>query len=391
MAVYRIIYGVLAAAAVIFSQAYAGHLSSVLLITVLLLPCISLLMAVVCRAAFKLRFDEKQELLRKGEELYLRITAVNRFIFPCSAAVIAVSLPGKPENKKANMVFSMAPLQKRMLNVTVPNEYRGEYEFSLDRIFFYDILKLFRLSKRLKLKKDILVVPRIFDVQVGQSDFSVTNDDTRFTAVGAVSGERSYVRKYAEGDDVRRIHWKLSSKQEDYMVWQSTKGQASDIAVLCDMTDAGPVMADAVLEAALAVCLFNLKRGRSSVIFCYDTDMQGTRCIPINSSETLHEAQQLTARLNAYEGKPDFTEQVKSVVLDREKTDAAVLITHSAGSAVAKLAEELSADSSVCVLQIGGSEAGRFPADMKRIKYAEIDPRNMREEISRAIHTIYRI
>lgn len=391
MAVYRIIYGVVLAAAVIFSQSYAGHLSSVLLITVLLLPCISLLMAVVCRAAFKLRFDDKQELICKGQEIYMRISAVNRFIFPCSAMAIDVSLPDKPENKKGSMVFSLAPLQKRILNLTVPNEYRGEYEFSLNRVFFYDVLKLFRLSKKLKLKKNILVTPRLFDVQGGQSDFSVTDDDTRFTAIGAVSGERSYVRKYSEGDDVRRIHWKLSSKQEDYMVWQSTKGQASDITVLCDMTDAGAHAADAVLETALAVCLFNLKRGRSSVICLYDPDMQGTRCIPVTSFDTLQEAQQLTARLNTYAGNPDFVSQVKSVITERDKTDSAVLITHSAGSDLARLAEELSAEASVSVLQIGRNETGQFPANPSRIKYAEIDPRNIRDDISRALHVVYRI
>lgn len=389
MAAYRIIYGALLAAAVIFSQVYSGHLSSVLLITMLLLPCISLLMAVVCRAAFKLRCDDKQELLCKGDELYMNITAVNRFIFPCSAALIDVSLPGKPEGKKANIVFSLSPFQKRTLNLTVPNEFRGEYEFSLNRVFFYDILKLFKLSKKLKLRKMILVMPRLFEVRGGKSDFSVNDDDTRFTAVNAASGERSFVRKYADGDDVRRIHWKLSSKQEDYMVWQATKGQASDIAVVCDMTDAGAAASDAVLEAALAICLFNLKSGRSSVICCYDPDLQGTHYIPITNIEALREAQLLTARLNAYAGEPDFVSQIKSVLVDKERTDAAVLITHSTDAALARLAEELSADTSVSLLQIG--ESTGVPINLKRIKYAEIDPRNIGEDISKALHRIYRI
>lgn len=389
MAVYRIIYGVILVAAVVFSQVYAGHLSAVVLITTLLMPCISLLMAIVSRAAFKLHFDDRHELLCKGGELYMRIAAVNCFIFPCSAATIEVSMPDKPESRMANLVFSLAPFQRRVLNLKVPAEYRGEYEFSLNRVVFYDILKLFRLRKKLKLSKRLTVTPRLFEVRGGQPDFSVTEDDTRFTAVSSASGERSFVRKYAEGDDVRRIHWKLSSKQEDYMVWQSTKGQASDIAVICDMTDAGPLLADAVLEAALAFCLFNLKSGRASVICCYDPELHGTRSIPVTSPEALQEAQRLTAGLNVYAGEPDFVAFIKSVLTDREKTDAAVLITHNAGSALARLAEELSADCSIALLQIGAG-AG-VPVNLNRVKYAEIDPRNIGEDISKAVHGIYRI
>lgn len=388
MAVYRIIYGIILVAALIFSQAYAGHLSSVTLITVLVLPCISLLMTVVCRFAFRLHFDGKREVLCKGDELFIRIPVTNRFIFPFSSAVIDVSMPSDRDNQKACMVFSLAPLQRRMLKVTVPAKYRGEFVFSLDRIFFYDIFRIFRISRKLNYSKSVLVVPRIFDVQGGQTDFSSVDDDTRFTAVTAASGERSFVRKYTDGDDIRRIHWKLSSKQEDYMVWQTTKGQAAEISVLCDLTDAGADKADAIIEAGLAVCLYNLKSGKASALCCYDGDIHGTRRISVALPEALYAVQEETAKLKTYEPEPYFPSWVRSVMSSKENPDAVVLITHTAGQPLAKIAEELSNESSVAVLLVGNAEGAYYLSRLNNVRYAEVNPDNIHSEISKAILTI---
>ena len=386
MAVYRIIYGVLLTAALVFSQAYAGHLSSVILITMLILPCISLFMAVVCRFAFSLSFNETREVLCKGEELYIRIPVSNRFIFPFSSAVIEAAMPTVEDNKKACMVFSLAPFQKRILKITVPAAYRGEYELTLERVIFWDMFRLFKISKKLWLSKKVLVMPRLFDVQGGQTDFASPDDDTRYTAVNAASGERSFVRKYTDGDDIRRIHWKLSSKQEDYMVWQTTKGQASEISVLCDLSEAGADKADAIIEAGLAVCLYNMKCGKASVLCCYDRKLCDTRMIPIQLFDALYSAQEETAALTSYEPEPYFPAWARSVLGGRESS--AVLITHTADPDLAKLAEELSAVSPVAVLLTGASEGEHRLSRLNNVRHAVINPENIRNEISKAILTI---
>ena len=390
MAVYRIIYGVLLAAAMVFSQVYSGHLSSVLLITVLLLPCISLLMVIVSRFAFKIRFDGKKEVLCKGDELFIRIPVSNRFIFPFSSAVIEASMPTLDDNSsnRACMIFSLAPFQRRLLKLTVPAKYRGEFEFSLDRIIFYDIFRLFKIKRKLNLSKSVLVAPRLFDVQGGKADFSSSEDDTRFTAVNASSGERSFVRKYTDGDDIRRIHWKLSSKQEDYMVWQTTKGQASEITVLCDMTDAGPDKADCVVEAGLAVCLYHLKNEKSSALCLYDREKAGTVSIPITQPGLLYNAQEETAKLKPYPPEPYFPDWARSTLSDRENPEAVVLITHTMDPALGKLAEELSADSPVAVLIVGNGEGMHRLSGLRNVRCARLNPENIQNEISRAILTV---
>ena len=391
MATYRIIYGIVLAAALAFSQAYAGHLSSVLLITVLVLPCISLAMTVISRFAFKLRFDDKREVLCKGSELFIRIPVFNRFIFPFSSAVIEVSLPTAEDSKKAVMVFSLAPLQSRLLKITVPASYRGEYDFTLERVVFWDLFRLFKITKKLKLSKKVLIVPRLFDVQGGQTDFASADDDTRFTAVNSAAGERSYVRKYTDGDDVRRIHWKLSSKQEDYMVWQATKGQASEISVLCDMTNAGADRADAIIEAGLAVCLYNLKSGKASVLCCYDRSLSGTRMMPIHVPEALYGAQEETAVLGTYEPEPYFPAWARSMLIGsggKDSSAAIVLITHTATPDLAKLVEELSVDSPVAVLLTGAGEGEHRLTRLRNVRHAVINPENIQNEISKAILTI---
>ena len=52
MAVYRFAYIAALAAAVVFSQAYAGHLSSVMLITLAVLPVVSFIFTFTAKIAF---------------------------------------------------------------------------------------------------------------------------------------------------------------------------------------------------------------------------------------------------------------------------------------------------------------------------------------------------
>ena len=81
MTAYRIAYAAFFAAALAFSQIYAGHLSSVTLITVLVLPFVSLFIAAIERFALKLVFDCASVTVERGTEVRVQLTVKNRFIF----------------------------------------------------------------------------------------------------------------------------------------------------------------------------------------------------------------------------------------------------------------------------------------------------------------------
>ncbi len=396
MAVYRFAYIAALAAAVVFSQAYAGHLSSVMLITFAVLPAVSFIFTFTAKIAFFFRFDISEDTVEKNNPLKVRIFIKNRFIFPSSTTYIKASMPGFSEKKDARIIFSLAPFQTKNLNLTYTAEYRGEYDVSFDTVYFYDYLKLFRLKKELRLHKKITVTPRIIDVSAVGGLITASDEENEKQALNSVRGERSFTRKYAEGDDVRNIHWKLSAKQDDYMVWQNAENLSSQAVIVCDLISRGETekekaaYTDAVLESALAVALYNMKNDCGSLLSFYNADKGQMTDINTEHMSHLYNAAYMAATVKDYKGEPSFYSSCKRHFTDITKS-AAILVTPHGNKELAKLAEELAALSEVRILLLGEAETGvkRYLDTLRNVAVAEVDPFNIDAEIDEAIRKLY--
>ncbi len=75
---------------------------------------------------------------------------------------------------------------------------------------------------------------------------------------GSDLSEVRALRQYEPGDEIRRIHWKLSSKMDEYIVKEPSLPLDNSILVFWDKTlygvDADPLRADAMAEVVLAIC-----------------------------------------------------------------------------------------------------------------------------------------
>lgn len=397
MAVYRFAYIAALVAAVVFSQSYAGHLSSVVLITIMILPLLSLVFTFIAKLSFSFRFDISEDTVEKNHSLRVRIYIKNHFIFPASTTYIKASMPGFSEKKDARLIFSLSPFQSKNLNLTYTAEYRGEYDITFDTVYFYDYLKIFRLKKKLNLHRKITVTPRIIDIDSGSGFMAVSDEENENQALNSSKGERSFTRKYAEGDDVRNIHWKLSSKQEDYMVWQNAENMSSHAVVLCDLTAFGDsekeraLYTDAVLEAGLALSLYNLKNDCNGVLSFYDGAAKLSRNFPIEHLSHLYGAAYIAAVITEYEGEPSFYEECKKHFTDNTR-NAAILITPHGDRELVKLAEELAAITDVRILLTGEAEEGvkRYMSTLRNVTVAEIDPSDISAGLNEAVRKLYR-
>ena len=397
MAAYRFAYLSLLVVAGVFSQAYAGPLSSVIFITLLILPVVSFVLALTARLAFKLSFDNSPVMIEKGDRLKLQVLVKNRFIVPCSCVYITAFMPNINGSNEARLIFSLGAAQKRLLNLTYDTEFRGEYEFSLDKAYFYDIFKVFKFKKKLDLKKKVLVTPKIHDIGGGEGHSSDTDEESNIQSFNYSGGDRSFVRKYKDGDEIKRIHWKLSSKQEDYMVWQTVKNCSPKIYIVCDLTKPafderyGSAITDCILEAALTISLYNIKNDRLSVLSYYDYEKAISQRLTVSDLKQLYEASEETARVKSYIGEQGFSEEARKPFLEGDNESVIILITHRGDSELAKLAEELSRIKSFNLIVIGKAEeqAENYIKDLKNINYVTADINDFRNEISKAVSQIY--
>lgn len=397
MAAYRFAYLSLLVVAGVFSQAYAGPLSSVIFITLLILPVVSFILALTARLAFKLSFDNSPVMIEKGDRLKLQVLVRNRFIVPCSCVYITAFMPNINGSNEARLIFSLGAAQKRLLNLTYDTEFRGEYEFSLDKAYFYDIFKVFKFKKKLGLKKKVLVTPKIHDIGGGEGHSSDTDEESNIQSFDYSGGDRSFVRKYKDGDEIKRIHWKLSSKQEDYMVWQTVKNCSPKIYIVCDLTKPafderyGSALTDCILEAALTLSLYNIKNDRLSVLSYYDYEKAISQRMTVSDLNQLYEASEEAARVKSYIGEYGFSEEARKPFLEGDNESVIILITHRGDNELAKLAEELSRIKSFNLIMIGKAEeqAENYIKNLKNINYVTADINDFQNEISKAVFQIY--
>ena len=397
MAACRIAYAALLVAALAFSQTYSGHLSSVFLITILVLPIVSLLMAVIVRLALKLEFDCSTVIVERGTEVKLQLTARNMFILPCSAMYITASMPDVEDQRDAKLIFSLGLLQKKQLNFIYPSNFRGEYKITIDKVYIYDILKIFKLRKTFDLKKHVLVVPKMYNT-AGSSEYSLsTNDETEMQTSDFSGGERSFVRKYNDGDDIRKIHWKLSSKQEDYVVWQEVKNRFRDAIVFCDVSEYfdDPVKnaqyIDTVLEIGLAACMHNVKQDRDCVFAYYNKEYSRLHCLPVTSRGEFFLAVKTAAGIKGYKGEPKFSEEAKKLFANNENTPQTVLVTSDSSERLIQLSKDISALSDFSMILAGktSKEIEESIKAMKNVRFASLERDRLDSDISEVLSKIY--
>ena len=397
MAAYRIAYAALLAAALAFSQIYAGHLSSVVLITVLILPLVSLIMAVIVRFSLKLAFDCTPVTVERGTEVKARLTVKNRSPFPCSSLFITASLSDPEDQRGSKLIFSLGMLQTKQLNFIYPSNFRGEFEITVSKVCIYDILKIFKLKKDVDFKKSVLVVPKIYNpMGFGGSDL-VTEEEAAAQTSDYSGGERSFVRKYNNGDDIRKIHWKLSSKQEDYMVWTEIKNRFQSAVVFCDLSRysddkvRNAKNADAVIEIGLAACFYNIRQGRECVLAYYSEEYGKTCFMPVSSIKELYDTAILTASIQGYKGEPSLESESEKLFSQNENPPATLLITCDGSESLVRTAKKITAYSEVSVILVGNPRGTVENSlnSLKKVRFSSIDLNIDSEKISKALSHIY--
>lgn len=151
-----------------------------------------------------------------GEEIFLTVRK-NGF-FPTGAMQIKGNIDGQ---KYAINVYLRGKCQGKISFPIDCSKY-GIYKIKTDKVFLYDIMRLFH--KKLYTNKEIsvIVVPKVYPVTT-QWDYNeqlYEQESDRYSEKepGDDPSQIFDIRDYQEGDRLSRIHWKISMKLNRVMV-----------------------------------------------------------------------------------------------------------------------------------------------------------------------------
>lgn len=300
---YFFIYVIIYAGALIFTQALRSPLSSLMYVFVWLLPLFSLLYMFTGLAAVKVYAETTHEEITKNTLLRFKINIINDAILPYPFIEADIMLPNDDIVRciEKRVGINLAPLGFYNIAEQIKFKYRGEYNIGISKIYIYDLFRIFRITLNMDVFTSVFVTPRrLFLESDSKSAASDINTDSMKNIVGVDRSELNEIRDYQNGDHMKSIHWKLSSKTQELMVKEYAMNSGKTVYIFVDLAahydksnpvysdDINEYMADGVIEIALAAAARELRDGNSCTMIWYDERIgSGAQVYPLQSPEDI--------------------------------------------------------------------------------------------------------
>ena len=263
----RLLYFVI----VIFSLSvvffYGGKVPYLILYTVLAISVWSVLSAIISAKACVMTSSLDKQSITKGETVALVLDIQNKS--PLFFPYINISFKKLEEfdfNNSAKSVSSV-PFSRQRYQIDMVGKYRGVYDLNILEIRVMDFLGLFNIPITLKKTQPVTVFPRILDIGA----FSIVDrkkmnsDRTQNYQMNEDLTAVSDVRNYLAGDNMRKIHWKLTARMQELMSKNYEHVTKSSMTMLLDLSQSVGDdqlrlrLEDKMIEVAVSMIYFLLK------------------------------------------------------------------------------------------------------------------------------------
>lgn len=206
-----------------------GEIGVILMTFVLTAPLVSLIFALYARKRIKVTFD-CDGYVKKNNRLTVRVTVEKNGRFPLGIVQIDTYASEVFSQEKSIYKLSLAGTDKKTFTYQVNARTGGNGEISVVSVYSCGFLGFvrFRVKSELPVPKSVGVIPEIPQIKSSSklfrsiADSVLTSDDeeSNYSAVlfSANTTPGYEHREYVQGDALKRINWKLSTKKDKLMV-----------------------------------------------------------------------------------------------------------------------------------------------------------------------------
>lgn len=210
-------------------------------------------------------------------------TIKNDSIFPVSAVTFEVEFQDMSDEGtiKRKIKTPVAAKEKRNIHTVVTTSHSALIECRIKKVRAYDAFGIIHFKiKNIKDKTKLLITPAIAEesyIQSNRNAYIIDSDKYSETQKGDDSSQVFEVRNYVPGDDIRRIHWRLSSKQDELIVKEYSKPIDEDCIVMLESGigsndgEKRKSAADGILSVFMRLALELLENEQSFLIYWYST------------------------------------------------------------------------------------------------------------------------
>ena len=212
---------------------YGGPVSYGFFAAVTLVPFISLLYTLIVLFRFKIYQDVNRKNVVSGSISDFYITLQNEDFFTYSGIRITFYSPfstisGIDEDAE----YELPPHSGIKKETSLFCKYRGEYEVGVKKIIIRDYLKIFRLTFKNREPFRVNVLPAVYRPVALKTLENI--DTASVDSLGGNTEPDVTVREYVPGDDIRKIHWKLTAASGKLLVRNTTGEEKQGIGIIMD-------------------------------------------------------------------------------------------------------------------------------------------------------------
>lgn len=270
-----------------------GFLPYTIFYIVLITPVISFLYLFIIYSTFKYSERLGKREYQKGEILDYTLEIHNRSPFYIAYFTVFMHVEGQMLIKDMKTEhLSIKPFDKLIFQFRVPAFYRGKYNIGVSKIIIRDFLNIFSFRYTPGETKHILVFPRILPfeelnipyIRFSENEYISRNKDKGNTEI-------QHIRDYMNGDSLKKIHWKLSSKHNKLLTKETNVSSEKEYWIIINLekltgeTEEILKAEDRTIEVLVSVARFFINSGivlkvyfnKNEQFFLTFSDMNGFR------------------------------------------------------------------------------------------------------------------
>ena len=283
MALRRIVYFIMLYAILTYNVLYQTHDGMVMLIFFAAASISSAAMMLICGFNLKCGYEHNTVYVRRKNEFEVKYRIKNVAPFPVMSAQM---LSG---DKKNALTFAVGGRCETFVSKKASMEHCGCYSIEVNKISLYDFFRVFRFKIKNPGVVKIVSLPRLFDVNTGDYIYSMTGIQENEGNTAEKSGsEISSIREYSDGDSIRNIHHKLSSRMSTLMVKEyMSEEDDENVYIFCPAIVKDADRMDNMLELMYNMMYIKLKqKGKVAGYLPADgNDESGERCAISSENE----------------------------------------------------------------------------------------------------------
>lgn len=159
------------------------------------------------------------------------------------------------EENTLEFISGLGPGSSSVRDFLLESRHCGRIYLYVQSVKVLDYFGLFAMKVPLKAAARITMLPELFSCDVQTNPVCAVSDEDSAARRGDDRTEVFQLREYQTGDDIRQIHWKLSSKLDKLILREPSQSVSRSLLVFWDKREqTEPEKMDAMAEVTASVC-----------------------------------------------------------------------------------------------------------------------------------------